>query len=300
MNRSRKDGRSGLVPARSSRQFLCWGPLGPGCIPQHLRERGALSIERFGLVDDTPPVFASVLPVKSLPGIAPQRSGRKVTRALLVSVLLSSVSCTLIDSVDGYEGDQVAGARDADVGFDAQVWPDAGDASLDDAPGDALVDTANPENDAPSTTCTPGIVNPLGACSQCGKLLQTCTDEGKWGPPECTDQGVCEAGASQAEACGNCGTRSRACNAQCDWDPYSACGGEGACAPGSTTQFLCDGCSQLVCQSNCQWGGCELKPGNQCEYKGGTTFQCCAPGAWQYCSPSCQWFGCQACSGCGC
>jgi hypothetical protein len=227
-------------------------------------------------------------------------SSGQVTRAALVPVVLVSVSCTLVDSVDGYAGDRVAGARDAESVSDSQVWPDGSGGSIADAEPDVVADVEAPEADAPTTTCTPGIVNPLGACSKCGQLLQTCTPAGEWGPPECTDQGACEAGASQAEACGNCGTRSRACTAQCEWEPYSACGGEGPCAPGSTTQFLCDGCSQLVCQSNCQWGGCELKQGNQCEYKGGTTFQCCAPGGWQYCSPSCQWFGCQACSGCAC
>jgi hypothetical protein len=225
-----------------------------------------------------------------------------VTRAPFILVLSLATSCTVLDSVDGYEGDQVAGPGDASF-TDAKTGSDAKleTSTFPDAPSDAELDaTVDATPDAPTTTCTPGIVNVLGACSKCGTLLQTCNPLGEWGPPECTDQGVCEAGASEAEACGNCGTRGRACNSLCAWEPFSACGGEGPCAPGSVTQFLCDSCSQLVCQSNCQWGGCELKFGAQCEYKGGTTFQCCAPGAWQYCSPTCQWFGCQACSGCGC
>ena len=105
-----------------------------------------------------------------------------------------------------------------------------------------------------------------------------------------TDEGFsCRTGQVQSDTCGNCGTHTRTCTAQCKWGNWGTCTGQGPCSPNQTTDGDCDKCSQKTCKSNCQWGGCALKPGSECEWKNGSHYRCCGTNHWQFCLPSCVW-----------
>ncbi len=150
--------------------------------------------------------------------------------------------------------------------------------------------------------CTNGQMMDLGACARCGRNVQLC-ENNQWSAPMCVDQGVCEAGVTDQEACGNCGTRIRTCSTLCEWGTFGACSGQGECAPGAETTTGCsDPCQAKTCGSNCTFGACGLKSGATCEFNGGSNFQCCGAGKWQFCSSStCTWFPCQSCQGnCSC
>lgn len=156
----------------------------------------------------------------------------------------------------------------------------------------------------PAAECQAGQTMDVGACAMCGTLRRHCVNF-HFVAPVCEAQGVCITGAKESAPCGNCGTKSRTCNAKCAWDPFGACGSEGTCAPGSTTPGSCDPCSEQTCSATCTWGACALKPGNQCEWQKGTNHQCCGGNSWQFCAPPdaskpCHWYACASCSGCGC
>jgi hypothetical protein len=156
----------------------------------------------------------------------------------------------------------------------------------------------------PAAECQPGQTMDVGACAMCGTLRRHCVGF-HFAAPVCESQGVCVTGAKESAPCGNCGTKTRTCNATCTWDAYGACGGEGPCAPGATQAGSCDPCSQETCGKTCTWGACALKAGNQCEWQKGTNHQCCGAGSWQFCAPPdaskpCHWYACAPCSGCGC
>lgn len=155
-------------------------------------------------------------------------------------------------------------------------------------------------------SCTPGETLDLGTCEKCGTSRKTCDESGVWGEAVCDEQGECEAGAEESEACGNCGTRTRTCSSACTWEAFGACGGEGTCAPGAVAQDCMaagavDPCRERVCGNDCTWGACGKKAGAVCTWDNGTNFQCCGAGKWQFCSSaSCDWHPCANCSSCGC
>jgi hypothetical protein len=126
---------------------------------------------------------------------------------------------------------------------------------------------------------------PSQACGNCGMQMRTC-DGGTatwsaWGP--CEGEGVCAQNATQscgmngtqtcggkcqwdvactgqtcsgaaAEACGNCGTRTRICDMNTgEWSEWSACLGEGACSPDTTRACGATGTGTQSCAGNCQW-----------------------------------------------
>jgi len=118
-------------------------------------------------------------------------------------------------------------------------------------------------------------------CGDCGQQRRTCKNGNwsEWG--ECLGQGVCTPNASEncgsdgmrvclstcdwgdctgqtcagmaVEACGNCGTRRRACT-NGEWSEWDECENSGQCAPGTTQGCGVDGTQ--ACMGNCQWGVC--------------------------------------------
>lgn len=66
----------------------------------------------------------------------------------------------------------------------------------------------------------------------------------------------CTAGQTQTQGCGNCGTQSRTCGADCRWGGWGSCTGQGECAAGTTqTRACCDCGSQTrTCSGSCRWG----------------------------------------------
>ena len=134
----------------------------------------------------------------------------------------------------------------------------------------------------------------------------------------------CDGAAS--EMCGNCGTKTRVCHDGM-WSEFSACSGEGECAPRAAQSCGADGTQS--CGNDCHWGACS---GERCEGPAiqacgmcGTQSRRCSDGAWsdwgacmtegacmpnetracgsggtQTCGGNCQWGACdapQVCSG---
>jgi hypothetical protein len=150
----------------------------------------------------------------------------------------------------------------------------------------------------PGRACDPGAIE---ACGNCG--TRRCGDSCEWSA--CTGGGVCAAGATRTQPCGNCGSQTQRCSASCAWENSGGCAGGGPCAPGATQGGGCDPCSQQVCQSNCNWGGCGLRPGAACEYQAGRHHRDCGACrcGLQFCLASCQWSTscvscCTTCGGC--
>jgi hypothetical protein len=121
------------------------------------------------------------------------------------------------------------------------------------------------------------------SCGKCGTHTRTCNN-GTWSEwSACSGQGECASSSTQAcagngtqtcdgmcrwgscanrvcpgpdmQACGNCGTRRRTCDAATGtWSDWSVCQGEGVCAPNST--LSCSGGGSQTCGGSCQWTGC--------------------------------------------
>jgi len=121
------------------------------------------------------------------------------------------------------------------------------------------------------------------SCGNCGTRRRACVN-GDWSDwSDCLSEGFCEpnetrvcstgeqvcggdcqwtACAAQecegpaAQACGNCGTQTRACNASTgQWGPWSNCQNQGECKP-DDTQVCSDGVTTIGCGGNCRWDTC--------------------------------------------
>ena len=97
------------------------------------------------------------------------------------------------------------------------------------APGSS--DWVNQGSGMPSTQCqvtcqcTPGETR-TGDCGNCGRRTRTCQANCQWGSwGACTGEGECSAGASQTRDCGDCGSQSRRCSSNCSWGAFDACEG---------------------------------------------------------------------------
>ena len=158
-------------------------------------------------------------------------------------------------------------------------------------PDDGGTPEAQAETGPPDPTCSGPREE---ACGSCGTRSRTCVAGGwsAWGA--CAGEGVCAANATQAcgaggtqicggncqwgtcggqacagvatQSCGNCGSQTRTCN-NGTWSAFSACAGEGVCAP-ATPQACGTGGTQ-TCEPTCQWGTCT---GQTCS---GPTTQAC-------------------------
>jgi hypothetical protein len=204
------------------------------------------------------------------------------------------------------------------------------------------------------------------ACGNCGMRTRQCQNGtlSEWSA--CTGQGQCVPGASQAcgmggtqmcdatcrftacmgqtcagpasQPCGNCGMQTRTC-ANGVWSGWSACAGEGACAPNASQS--CGAGGTRSCGGTCQWGACGNQSctgpatqlcgacgtqGRTCDSSTGqwsawsactsegvcspNATRACANGTVQTCGGSCQWGECptslmcvgeatMACGNCG-
>ncbi|MEY4582399.1 MAG: hypothetical protein RL701_7102, partial [Pseudomonadota bacterium] len=131
------------------------------------------------------------------------------------------------------------------------------------------------------------------ACGDCGKQTRRCdTNTGAWlAWSACSSEGDCSPGQARAcgaggnqtcaadcqwdttcpgqmctgpntEACGNCGTRSRTCDANTGrWSEWGMCTGQGMCTPGAFAQRMCGSFSGQTCNSQCQWAVCSCVGG---------------------------------------
>ena len=73
--------------------------------------------------------------------------------------------------------------------------------------------------------CTPGHVD-TAACGNCGTHTRTCGANCRWEAwSACHGQGPCAAGQKDTRPCCDCGAQTRTCGSDCQWDPWSTCGG---------------------------------------------------------------------------
>jgi hypothetical protein len=91
--------------------------------------------------------------------------------------------------------------------------------------------------------------------TDCGTGTERC-EAGEW---VCSVPSSCDClpGDTESSVCGDCGDQSRECLASFTWSAWSACAGEGVCAPGATRS--CTACSQTgtqTCSASCAWGTC--------------------------------------------
>ncbi|MEZ4432877.1 MAG: MopE-related protein [bacterium] len=111
-----------------------------------------------------------------------------------------------------------------------------------------------PENCA----CDEGVPPDVQICGACGFRQRVC-EGGTWAAWAACDEGEaqCQPGEVEMGSCGNCGTRRRACTAQCRWGEWSGCAAELECAAGAEETRACEGgCGEQtrICAGRCTWG----------------------------------------------
>ena len=105
-------------------------------------------------------------------------------------------------------------------------------------------------------TCTPGQGDFEG-CGNCGTRQRICNDQCDWGDwGQCAGEGACQPGIEKDEgSCGHCGVDHYQCNQACQWQ-HVGCIGEGSCSPGEKEDGSCGLCGTKtrVCDDQCTWG----------------------------------------------
>ncbi len=149
---------------------------------------------------------------------------------------------------------------------------------------------------APTTCdCAPGSPPRMIPCMHCGLQRQVC-DAGLWHDDgTCTDGGPCSLGEGQSGgACGNCGTLSRACMADCTWGPWD-CTGEGSCVAG-TMETSMQACGTCGTGTQSRTRTCSA---TSCEWDAWGAWGTCMGGGSGACTPGQMETGMQACGNCG-
>jgi hypothetical protein len=171
---------------------------------------------------------------------------RRIASTLLLGLAFTSASACGGETVIA-TNDALGGA--SSVGGEAGAPPDSDDAGSRHSGGAA--------GNGPAE-CTPGEVQTLGACEQCGTESRTCDPSGQWEPSVCENQGKC--------------------------------------VPGTVVGSCDDPCDEQLCGDDCNPGTCQLKVGAACKWNNGSVPHCCGVDAWQFCNPNtCQYFPCEAC-----
>jgi uncharacterized protein (TIGR03382 family) len=100
-------------------------------------------------------------------------------------------------------------------------------------------------------------------CGNCGKKTRTCNANGTWGEFQaCANEGACKPGDQGSDPCGNCGTQKKTCSDKCAW-AQEACAGEGECKAGAKETKPCTGGEQeRKCDVHCKWGNWGDCPGD--------------------------------------
>jgi hypothetical protein len=161
--------------------------------------------------------------------------------------------------------------------------------------------------DAPATcSCADGETR-TRSCGNCGSRPQVCMGDAWMDSGPCAGEG-CAPGSveNQSQPC-TCGTetRSRTCDASCNWGPWSgwSCSGGGECSPGQvdTMNQACGNCGlgtqsqSRTCGGDCRWGGWSGWGSCSGEECAPGTCECgtCGVGFWRCCNPStCTWNSC--------
>ena len=147
-----------------------------------------------------------------------------------------------------------------------------------------------PDRTAACSTC-PG--SPV--CSghgTCDGDTSTCRCDAGWSGADCaTPPAVCQDGRTETQPCGNCGSRSRTCVGGA-WGPWSACGGGGECAAGTTE--ACGAGGTRTCGATCAWSACG---GQSCAGPSSQSCGACGTQTRTCDAASGQWSAWSGCSG---
>ena len=130
--------------------------------------------------------------------------------------------------------------------------------------------------------------------TDCGPGVRDCV-AGEWAP--CTALlDCCQAGTTEEEQCGNCGSRARNCTENGVWGTWGICEGEGPCEPAQEDRSVCGlmcGEQVRVCLEECAWGQwSECTPADVAMCQPGETEEksCMNCGLQQkVCNDDCQW-----------
>lgn len=128
------------------------------------------------------------------------------------------------------------------------------------------------DRDASSATYKQCVYNPIGAGEVQCELFDvnerdccsgfTGCDRFTCEGGQCVKKfaGICTPGYTEQQPCGNCGTKTRMCQNNCQWPKWAdvSCYGEGICSPGQSE--LCEFSYQVpgtrTCQADCSWSDC--------------------------------------------
>lgn len=134
------------------------------------------------------------------------------------------------------------------------VQPDCGAACADLEDDDVAPDVAKTPCEV-SWQCDKGSVQ-SEACGNCGTRTRPCDDQCQYGPwSECLDQGECAFGQREEKGCGDTGLQHRDCLQTCTWDNWTECEEQGVCLPGQAETEACGNCGQRYrgCTEGLQW-----------------------------------------------
>jgi hypothetical protein len=118
------------------------------------------------------------------------------------------------------------------------------------------------------------------ACGRCGSATRACGADGTWGTTgPCEAEGECRPPATDTRPCGACGHQSRTCTAGCSWNAFGDCEGEGECSPGAVETETCGACGtrSRTCQGGCGWGEWSACAGEGCADGNPNTEDSCDP-----------------------
>lgn len=201
-------------------------------------------------------------------------------------------------------------ASEADSAAESQTGVPSVDASASDvARGDGIVaDQARPIDASGQPRdggCTPGEVNKIGVCGNCGVYLQACNPEGTWDPFVCkeeSDAAVCREGWTEHRSCEGNGTLTATCTSACTWMlgdcmPPSNCMRDqmeekpcGACGTQSRSCQAVDGgawrwspFSACMDTKACAAGTTEYGPCGNCGTRSRTCSNACTWNPWEAC-----------------
>ncbi|MBI2395598.1 MAG: hypothetical protein HYV09_38890 [Deltaproteobacteria bacterium] len=105
-------------------------------------------------------------------------------------------------------------------------------------------------------SCSPGAIE-TEKCVDGRTRTRTCEATCEWGAfGDCAGDPTCTAGKTEELACGRCGKQVRVCGGDGKWSDWSTCSGEGVCAPGAKDAQPCGigGTKTRTCTTSCAWG----------------------------------------------
>jgi len=181
---------------------------------------------------------------------------------LLLSCSVFGAGCEALIGAefDGYEPQHDAGISPVDGSSTADTSSD-GDAQLG-----AIPDTRVPPREGGGTLCTPGEVNEIAGCSNCGRYVQICNERRSWDPPFCqppTPPAECAPDTTERRPCETDGTQIATCTSNCIWE-VGACDHSMMCVANQSEKQPCGKCGTQSRSCQATDGGGKWTPFSMC------------------------------------